>query len=411
MQSIVVVGPIARYGASGALGAQWESDVGADVDTTGSRWTAMAVAGLVQDARTTIPLIGEPALATARAGGLSGLDLWDMWPLQLADGTTVGFDGATLWLILSAPRLPDSDQRHGIARIRLVLKHPGGALIDCGHALPDNLCPGSREWAGSALYDPSSGRVTLFFTAAGHRGEAAPTFAQRLFETSGRLVGTGPAMRIVDWTDPVESLVADGQRYMVVDHASGVPGFIKGFRDPAFFRDPADGADYLLFTASIPDAVSDWNGAIGIARRQGGDWVALDPLLDVTGLNNELERPHIISRDGYYYLFFSTQRRVFAPGGPAGPNGLYGMVAEHVSGPWRPLNGHGLVAGNPPEAPYQTYSWWVTGELEVAGFLEMPGLLSDPADQTPQVRRAHFGGVPAPRFRIALDGDRAWVAG
>jgi levansucrase len=371
----------------------------------------MAVAGLAQDATTTIPLIDAASQAGARARGIVGLDLWDMWPLQLADGSTARFDGATLWMILSAPRLPDSDQRHGIARIRLVLEQPDGTLIDCGHALPDDLCPGSREWAGSALYDPASGRVTLFFTAAGHRGEPAPTFAQRLFETTGRLAGAGQMLRIVDWSDPVESLAADGQRYMVVDQASGMPGFIKGFRDPAYFRDPADGSAYLLFTASIPDAASDWNGAIGVARREGGLWAALDPLLDVTGLNNELERPHVIARDGRYYLFFSTQRRVFAPGGPAGPNGLYGMVADRMTGPWRPLNGHGLVAGNPPDAPYQTYSWWVTGELEVAGFLEMPGLRTDPADQSPEVRRAHFGGVPAPRFSIALDGDRGWVAG
>lgn len=377
---------------------------------TGSRWTADAVARLRQDAATTIPPIDAGALAAARAGALPGIDLWDMWPVQLADGATARVCGGTLWMILSAPVLPDSDQRHGIARIRLVLERDG-AWIDCRDALPEGLCPGSREWAGSAVLDPDSDTVTLYFTAAGHRGEDRPSFAQRLFETVGTLLGEGEGLRIIGWTDPVESLVADGLRYMRVDQATGVPGFIKGFRDPAFFRDPADGTDYLLFTASIPDAASDWNGAVGAARREDGAWVALDPLLRVDGLNNELERPHIVARDRHYYLFFSTQRRVFAPGGPDGPNGLYGMVAEHVLGPYRPINGSGLVAANPLHAPYQTYSWWVTGELEVAGFVEMPGLTSDPANETAAVRRAHFGGVPAPRFRIALDGDRAWVIG
>lgn len=380
------------------------------VQTVTSRWAAEAVAALRQDAATTIPLIDTPALAAAKAGGLAGLDLWDMWPVQLADGATARISGGTLWMILSAPVLPDSDQRHGIARIRLVLERDGD-WIDCGDALPEGLCPGSREWAGSAVLDPPSGAVTLYFTAAGRRGEAAPSFAQRLFETVGTLAGDGAGLRIIGWSDPVESLVADGRRYMLVDAATGVPGFIKGFRDPAWFRDPADGADYLLFTASIPDAASDWNGAIGVARRDGGAWVALDPLLVCDGLNNELERPHILARGGRYYLFFSTQRRVFAPDGPNGPNGLYGMVAEHVLGPYRPLNGSGLVAANPPQAPFQTYSWWVTGELEVAGFVEMPGLMSDPANESAETRRAHFGGVPAPRFRIALDGDHAWVTG
>jgi levansucrase len=348
-----------------------------------------------------------------RGSVLPGIDLWDMWPVQLVDGLTARFDGAILWMVLSAPRLPDPDLRHGIARIRLVLER-NGDWIDCGPAMPADRCPGSREWAGSALYDSHSGRVTLFFTAAGHRGEAVPTFAQRLFQASGTLSVTATGASIDQWTPPHESIVADGIDYVVVDQAQGVPGFIKGFRDPAHFRDPADGRDYLLFTASIAGSASAWNGAIGVARARGpghSDWELLPPLVSADGLNNELERPHIVAREELYYLFWSTQRRVFAPDGPNGPNGLYGMVANHVLGPYRPLNGSGLVAANPVEAPYQTYSWWVTGELDVAAFIEMPGLMVDPALSPPDVRRAHFGGTPAPRFRIALEGDRAWVVG
>ena len=376
-----------------------------------SRWSAEALATLQQGVSTTIPVIDGPVLAAAKSRGLGGLDLWDMWPVQTPDGATATVGGGTMWMILSAPVLADPDHRHAIARIRLVLEQDDGALIDCGHALPDGLCPGSREWAGSAVIDPETATVRLYFTAAGRRNEDAPSFAQRLFETVGMLVGEGHGIRIIGWTEPAESLIADGRRYMVVDQATGVPGFIKGFRDPAYFRDPSDGAEYLLFTASVPDAASEWNGAVGIARRDKGQWVALDPLLAVDGLNNELERPHLVARNGLYYLFFSTQRRVFAPGGPDGPNGLYGMVAARVLGPYQPLNGSGLVAANPPDAPFQAYSWWVTGELDVASFIDMPGLASDPAEASPQERRAHFGGVPAPRFRIALDGTVAQVVG
>ena len=45
----------------------------------------------------------------------------------------------------------------------------------------------------------------------------------------------------------------------------GAIGTIKAFRDPAFFRDPADGCDYLLFTASLAASASAWNGV----RRHG----------------------------------------------------------------------------------------------------------------------------------------------
>ena len=200
---------------------------------------------------------------------------------------------------------------------------------------------------------------------------------------------------------------------MLVNHKEGRPGFIKGFRDPAFFRDPADGAAYLLFTGSLKRSTSAWNGVIGIARADDASlsrWSILPPLLCADGLNNEQERPHVVHHGGLYYLFWSTQRHVFAPDGPSGPNGLYGMVSPSLSGPYTPLNGSGLVAANPEEAPFQTYSWWVNGELEVFGFIDLVGVEGGVKQDDPAWRRAHFGGIPAPRFTLELDGDKARVA-
>ncbi|MBS0255107.1 MAG: glycoside hydrolase family 68 protein [Proteobacteria bacterium] len=371
-------------------------------------WRPEQVAAIVTSARSTIPLVAGPVEAP-----LAGLDLWDMWPAQLADGNTASFAGATLWFVLSAPRLPDPDLRHGIARIRLVLERDGG-WVDCGNALPDGLNPGSREWAGSALFDPATGRMTLFYTVAGYPGEAQTTFAQRLFQTTGQLDWTGPVPQITGWSEPTESVVADQVDYMRVTQAEGVPGFIKGFRDPAHFRDPADGASYLLFTGSLQQASSDWNGCIGLARatsEQAGGWELLPPLITADGLNNEQERPHVLFHAGAYYLFWSTQRKVFAPGGPSGPNGLYGMVADRLTGPYRPLNGTGLVAANPDQAPFQTYSWWVDADLAVHGFVDLIDTDGSKMEDRAEWRRAHFGGCPAPRFHLRLDGQRAWVEG
>lgn len=369
-------------------------------------WSPASVAAIVEGAPHAIPPVAPVA-----APLLPDLDLWDLWPVQLADGTTARFDGDVLWMILSAPRLADPDQRHDIARIRLVRESATG-WHDCGNLLPDGFNPGSREWAGSALYDPETRRLTLFYTVAGMPGEARASFAQRLFQTSARLDWADGAPRLEGWTVPVESVVADGACYVVVNQAEGVPGMIKGFRDPAHFRDPADGSGWLVFTGSLAASSSAWNGCIGLARATGetGDqWELLPPLVTADDLCNEQERPHLIARGGLYYLFWSTQRRVFNPAGPTAPNGLYGMVADTVTGPYRPLNGTGLVAANPPEAPIQTYSWWIDADLVVHGFTDFagvgPGLFVD----DPEWRRAHFGGVPAPRFRIVLDGERAWV--
>jgi len=86
------------------------------------------------------------------------------------------------------------------------------------------------------------------------------------------------------------------------------------------------------------------------------------------------------------------------------------MVAPALMGPYEPLNGTGLVAANPPEAPFQAYSWWVTNDLEVAGFVDLTGVDGTDKVDDPAWRRAHFGGVPAPRFSLELDGNQARVA-
>ena len=378
------------------------------VDEGASHWRAAHVAAIGDTYAQAIPVIAPESIKPL----IEGIDLWDLWPLQLADGTTARFDGWTLWMVLSAPALPDPDLRHGQARIRLMSERDG-EWRDRGNVLPDGMAPGSREWAGSALYHPESGRVTLFFTAAGHRGENPQSYAQRLFQTSGKLAFDNGSARIDEWTLPVELFASDDDLYVLVNHTQGRPGFIKGFRDPAHFRDPASGVTYLLFTASLGRSTSAWNGAIGIARAADASlasWILLPPLLSADGLNNEQERPHLIFHGGLYYLFWSTQRHVFAPEGPSGPNGLYGMVATSVMGPYAPLNGTGLVAANPPGAPHQAYSWWVTGDLEVASFVDLTGLDGQQPIDDPAWRRTHFGGVPAPRFRLVLDGDTARVA-
>ena len=384
-----------------------ESDVA--VETT--QWVPAAVAAIKPAPAQTIPLV-----AAGLPPPIPELDLWDLWPLQTADGRTADFAGWSLWFVLSAPKLPDPDDRHDIARIRLMSRRTGkgGAMEwrDHGNALPDGLCPGSREWAGSALYDPASGAVTLFYTVAGSRGETGRSFAQRLFQTTGRLAVANNGFAITGWSAPAESVAADDQHYMRVTQTIGAPGFIKGFRDPAHFRDPKNGATYLLFAGSLAQSVSDWNGCIGIARADDSSltrWHLLPPLVSADGLNNEQERPHILHHGGFYYLFWSTQNRVFAPGGPAGPTGLYAMVAASVLGPWEPVNGTGLVAANPPEAPFQTYSWWVADDLTVAGFADYPAVPADGVVDDPAWRRAHFGAVPAPLFRIALEGRTARV--
>ena len=366
------------------------------------RWTPAHVAAIGDGAQAAAPVIaGVPAPV------LPGIDIWDHWPIIDRAGRTVDFPGGPLIIALTAPVLPDPDARHAIARLRLTQAGTDG-WRDFGHLLPDDLDPGSREWAGTTVLEPDGRTVSLYYTSAGVRGEAVPSFRQRLLLTRGELSIEDGYARVTGWTSPVEIVAPDDRLYQSDMTGGGAVGAIKAFRDPFPFIDD-DGVEHVLFTASRFGSDSAWNGQIGIARRDGDRWTLLPPLVDADGLNNELERPHIVRQDGRLLLFWSTQAKVFADGGPRGPTGLYGLVADDLYGPWRPLNGTGLVIANPGEAPFQAYSWLVLDDLSVWSFADLVGLRHPPVDVA-AARRA-FVGTPAPVVTLSVEGDTTRVSG
>lgn len=367
---------------------------------TTSHWLATAVAAIAQSPIPEIPPID------AQLPLLPGVDLWDYWPVQGHDGRVAQICGGTLFMMLSAVAGGDPEERHGKARIRLMHRTSAG-WTDLGPVFPNDFGPGSREWSGSAVVDAEHATLTLYFTAAGVLNETALGFDQRLFVTQAELGGT--LVPIVGaWSIPVEIVAADGETYMREMSGGGAIGTIKAFRDPSFFRDPHDGTQYVLFAGSLANSKSAWNGAIGVAIADGGEWKICPPLIDADGVNNELERPHVVVQDGRYYCFWSTQTKVFAEGGPSGPTGLYGMVADSFAGPWRPLNGSGLVLANPAAYPHQAYSWLVQDDLKVLSFIDYPGLSRAPVNAAEA--RQNFGGTPAPEFQLSLADDRAVLA-
>ncbi|KQR87614.1 glycoside hydrolase family 68 protein [Sphingomonas sp. Leaf343] len=369
---------------------------------TPTHWSAAAIAGIRDQADAALPVIGAADVAPV----VPDHDVWDMWPIADADGRTVFVDGRSFWFFLATPRFADPDQRHDAARIRLT-SHGADGWRDHGDTFAEGFTPGSREWSGSAVLAADGETLTMYFTASGRRGEPR-SFEQRLFESTGRFVAA--AAQTEGWSPPVESVATDRVTYAAADQTEAVDDRIKGFRDPGYFRDPADGAEYLLFVGSAGWLDDVHDGVIGAARREGDRWVLTPPLVEAIGTNSELERPHIVVVDGRYYLFWSTQAKRFAPDtAAAGITGLYAMVADRIGGPWRPVNGTGLVAGNPAAEPFQAYCWWVTGELDVISFVDFWGLEGRSPD-TPDLRRRHFGGTAAPWFRLAIDGDRVSIA-
>jgi levansucrase len=156
-----------------------------------------------------------------------------------------------------------------------------------------------------------------------------------------------------------------------------------------------------LFTASLADSKTDFDGAIGIAaREEGGSLSLLPPLVEVDGVNNELERPHPVARDDSYYLFFSTQARTFHPD-VTGPTGLYGFVGLSLTGPWEPLNGSGLILRLP--------GLFVAGpeRSPVASFIDFHSLSGRRPEEVEGAGkgREHFGGALAPFETISVEGS------
>jgi len=365
-----------------------------------SLWEAPPSGGFATPATGVAPLIADTDFARVA----SDLDIWDAWPVQLSGGQTAEFaSGSTLWMALGTPPFDDPDERHGHARIHL-LQQRNGVWNHLGRAMPDGFSPGSREWSGSAIFDEATRTITLYFTATGVRGEPEPSFAQRIFRARATLPPEEP-VRLVDWRDLEEIVVRDPAHYMASDGGEGTIGTIKAFRDPAYFLDPASGRSHLLFTASAAGSTSSYNGVVGLATATDSSldtWRIEPPIISADGLNNELERPHVIRRDGSYYLFWSTQRHVFNPDRVSGPTGLYGMVADSLRGDWQPLNGTGLVFANPADAPAQAYSWLVMPNLGVTSFVD------DWGHAQGKVGR-RFGATFAPDLRLKLEGNTAKI--
>jgi levansucrase len=326
-------------------------------------------------------------------------DIWDMWPVQEQDGSTTVVLGAELWMALCAPAIGHPEERHDHARIRL-LARTADQWRDLGDVFEDGTSLGSREWSGSAIHRPD-GTVSVFYTAAGARGEARPTFHQQVAEARPRLSAADGVVHFERNAEHRVVLNADGITYLPADDIDGGPGKIKAFRDPSWFRDPADGQEYLIVAASVP-----WNdrymGAIAVARASSAGWTLLPPLVCADGVNNEIERPHIVVHDSRYYLFFCTNGQAFHPAGSA-PTGLYGFVAPALDGPYEPLNGSGLVVRNPPTQPDQTYAWLVLPNLRVESFANYLTTNGDARHADSATARAHFGGTAAPALDLVLN--------
>jgi len=384
-----------------------------------SGWSREHASRIERSEDTTAPVFYPPAVDQ-----VPDVHIWDTWLLRNRDGAIADVDGYRVAFSLTAPADLLPGKRHDVATIRYFYSRDGRTWHNGGPVFEDPL--GQRTWAGSALFD--DGQVYVFYTAAGEDDADELTYTQRIVGASGGTPGTDEDFRIEGpWTHH-ELIRPDGDRYEREDQSRGA---IYTFRDPWFFEDPQTGETYLLFEANTPvpegsDACSgdvaqqEFNGSIGLAHSRTGDpldWELRDPLLDAVCVNQELERPHIVYRDDRYYLFISSHMHTFAPG-LEGYDALYGFVADSLDGDYVPLNESGLVATNPTNAPFQSYSWMAfphREEVLVQSFFNYFEFDADSMDmvaalpESEQMRR--FGGTLAPTLRLQVEGTRTRILG
>ncbi|MFP4312292.1 MAG: glycoside hydrolase family 68 protein [Nitriliruptoraceae bacterium] len=425
-----------------------ESDAAADLTLgAGGSWTPEQAERIELSGSNTAPLI-DPTLGDERA--LEDHWMWDWWPVRDRSGEVADIDGWQVAIVLSAPADVLPGQRHDIATLRyLVSDDDGRTWEEGGRLFPEGDPAGSRQWAGSAMYE--DGTIYAFYTAAGEDGEQVdvPTidearqaeedggdngdeesessdggdyqsgedisYEQRMALSIGQARGDEDGVTFSDWEEHSVLLEADDELYAATAGTEGGAGEIDAFRDPWFFQDPADGEEYLLFTATMPEAECDGDGVVGMAQRDSDDlrsWELMPPLLDAHCVNNELERPQIVVQDDRYYLLFTTHEHTFDD--IEGPEGLYGFVADDLFGPYEPLNDSGLVLANPEEEPYQAYSWMTLADGLVTSFFQYQGLeegqdLTYIGDQDPDFQVEAFGGTFAPTVEVRFDGSSTEV--
>lgn len=325
--------------------------------------------------------------------------LWDTWPLTDLEMRPVSVNGWHVIFALVAPRDIDFDARHEVAQIGWFTSPDGRSWSYRGLAIAEGSARGTRQWSGSAVL--IGDRVHLFYTAVGagdYRGSdwLHEDHVQRVAHATSQIHVAPEGIRLDEHGFSGSAVVAegDGTRYQTAEQARESE-IIYGFRDPFVF---ADGDDvFMTFTGNMPGPGC-FTGNVGLARARDealDSWELLAPLLDASGVNQQLERPHIVRAGGLHYLFFITHQYTYAPG-LRGPDGIYAFVGDSLRSDYRPVNGSGAVAVSALDVTPQRFADYVMPNWLMEGFIDAVG--------------GRRGGTLAPTLRLAADGDRIVVA-
>jgi beta-fructofuranosidase len=244
--------------------------------------------------------------------------LWDFWLVSPQEWR----DQHALYHLfyLQAPRsLHDPDLRHRMATV--------------GHAVSSDL----RHWVhrGTGSVTIRDGLAYMFYTALS-KAEQAPV--QR--------IGLAISSDLVHWErHPGNPLLEVDTRWY--EQQNTRHGGIQTWRDPHVVYASEEQAYYMFFSARVNEGSHDGRAVIGLARSTNLlSWEVLPPV-SIPGDFTEMEVPQVVALNGRYYLLFCVTIHATAHESPSEARGWVGthyLVADKLTGPYRPLTNEPLVA-------------------------------------------------------------------
>lgn len=382
-----------------------------------------------------------------------GLDVWDSWPLQKADGTLANYHGYHLVFALAGDPNNGSDthiylfyQKVGDTSLDS-WKNAGKVFSPSDKPVPNDpfLQNESEEWSGSAALT-DNGQVRLFYTDRWPWNPSSNLYGQQILSTAQVNLSLPDANTIhVDGVQDWKSLYDgdDGTIYQNAQQGVAIPNDDHCLRDPHYIED--HGHKYIVFEANTgtqdgylgdqslynrayygggnrffqteknsllngpeKDAASLSNGALGIIELNNDYTVkkVLPPLIAANTITPEIERANVFEMNGKWYLFTDTRGSRMTING-IGSKDIYmlGYWSNSLTGPYKPLNKSGLVLHQSldPSDITWTYSYYAvpqphSNSAVITSYMTNRGLYPD--------HHTTF----APSFLLKIHGPKTSVA-
>ena len=260
--------------------------------------------------------------------------LWDFWLVSPHE-----WEGDSLYHLfyLQAQRtLSDPNMRHGVATVGYAVSHDLRQWKYCGTVLEAGL-PGSWDdraiWTGSVTI--RDGVAYMFYTAL--------SFAER---APVQRIGLAISSDLRHWVrHPGNPLLEVDTRWY---EQQGTERWQEQtWRDPYVVYSADEQAYYMFLSARVKSGPLDGRGVIGLARSTDLlSWEVLPPV-SIPGDFAEMEVPQVVPLNGRYYLLFCVTKHAAAHLSPSDGRGWAGthyLVADKLTGPYRPITDEPLVA-------------------------------------------------------------------